>query len=307
MTITIFRSTDYSAPALTGQVGGLISVLDGCLANGYGVTPSLGWSKAYSTLNNAAYRQPLGTNQFYLGIDDTNAQNSRLRLYEVCMSAGVAVANGYGATPTDSQVSGGLYAYKSTTADATARPWVLFTNGKIIYLFWQYSGLTTTLQGLYFGDFTSYKYGDAYNTLLVSNVAASAIDASIRCGLVSSTFATTDAGWCCPRAYHQLGGAVSLSRCTDTFRSFNASQLGSAGPIFPEPISGGLNVAPVWIGEGNNGVRGHLPGLWAPMHSRPFTNGDTCSGTGNLVGKTFEAVNVMNAGQVLIETSDTWS
>ena len=33
---TIYRSTDASAPVLTGEVGKLVDLLDACLVNGYG-------------------------------------------------------------------------------------------------------------------------------------------------------------------------------------------------------------------------------------------------------------------------------
>jgi len=307
MTITIYRSTDGSAPTLTGQAGSLINVLDGCLVNGYGAKSSAGWTKAWAGTNLATYQQGAGTNGFFLAVDDTNAQNSRLRLFETAQATGVASASGTNATPTDTQVSGGLYAYKSLVADGTARPWTLFTNNKIIYFFWQYSGVTTTQQGIFFGDFVSYKYGDVYGTILVSNTAASATGTSIKIGVCSGSFTTVDAGWCVPRAWHQLAGAIQMSRCSDAFRSFNATEFGSNGETYPSPVTSGITLAPIWIGESGSGVRGHLSGLWAPMHARPLVHGDTFNGTGNLAGKTFEAVNIGNAGQLILETSDTWS
>lgn len=36
MTVRVYRSTDFGAPQLSGQVGTLLAILDACLVNGYG-------------------------------------------------------------------------------------------------------------------------------------------------------------------------------------------------------------------------------------------------------------------------------
>lgn len=56
-----------------------------------------------------------------LCVDDTGTTNARVRAYEAMAD----IASGVGATPLDSQVSGGLWWPKSGTANGTARPWML--------------------------------------------------------------------------------------------------------------------------------------------------------------------------------------
>jgi hypothetical protein len=70
----------------------------------------------------------------------------------------------------------------------------------------------------------------------------------------------------------------------------------------------------------SNCVRGYLKGLWAPCHFQPCGHGDTFSGSGSMSGKSFIALNVLSTqsvsgnapngtgnGQLVIETSNTWS
>ena len=72
MTVTVYLSTDASAPTLDGNVGSLITVLDAVLVNGYGAKAAAGWTKAFSGTNKAAYRNSpsTGTGLFWRIQDD---------------------------------------------------------------------------------------------------------------------------------------------------------------------------------------------------------------------------------------------
>lgn len=43
--VTLYKSTDASAPIMNSSAGSLIAVLDACLVNGYGAKPAAGWAK----------------------------------------------------------------------------------------------------------------------------------------------------------------------------------------------------------------------------------------------------------------------
>ena len=62
----MFRSTDAGAPVLFAEAGGLISVLDACLVDGYGTKAGLGWTKEYQNATDdiAVYRMGGGTRRF---------------------------------------------------------------------------------------------------------------------------------------------------------------------------------------------------------------------------------------------------
>ena len=299
MTVTVYQSTDASAPVLNGSAGSLIALLDACLVNGYGAKAAAGWTKAFSGTNLASYRAPSG-NRFYLGIDDSTTLNARARGFETMTAAGVSVASGSGPFPTDVQLSGGNYIYKGADT-GTARVWRLVSDGQTLHL----SINVATYFALFsFGDFASYKTADAYNTVIMGEVNANAHTAAL---IAYTSYSSAQSGAFLTRPHTQLGGAATSCKTVDAaYGVSNNQQIGSSGLSYPSPIEGALLLSRVQIGEPGSGVRGLLPGLWCPMHTRPLADGDTFSGTGDLSGRTFMAWIVGNTGQVFIETSDTW-
>jgi hypothetical protein len=93
----------------------------------------------------------------------------------------------------------------------------------------------------------------------------------------------------------------------------NATNFQSPAPNGPD---GALALGPVWIGH-HFALRGYLAGLWAPLHDRPLGHNDNFTVVGgNLNGKSLLAQNIQayingvangDNGQVVVETSDTWS
>jgi hypothetical protein len=93
----------------------------------------------------------------------------------------------------------------------------------------------------------------------------------------------------------------------DATKTNNVAIMGTAGMGYPSPVDGGLYVTPIFLTESALGVvRGTMNGIWAPCHARPLNNGDIFTGTGTLAGKVFEAFHHNTAGQILLETSNTW-
>jgi hypothetical protein len=310
MAITILTDASPSAPDLNGVAGSLIAVLDFCLVT------TLGWTKPWSATNIASYLQPAGSNGFSLWVDDTGGQNARVRGYE----AMTAHSTGTGPFPTDSQLSGGGYVYKSTTATSTARPWLFISDGKRFHFF---HGNDTTealrtagdWRHFFFGDVFSYKSGDAYNTMLQCDVASGVAATSHIGAMFSYTYnALTNTGCFLARAHTQIGSCAVASKWLD-WAGLGQSSSGVAvmstasGVAYPSTIDGALHLSKIWLGEAA-GRRAVLPGLWALLHldSGSIVNQDTFSGSGDLAGKTFTYVRLANgSGRVAIETSDTWS
>jgi hypothetical protein len=305
MTVTIRRNnwngTSPGAPGITGISGSLIAVLDYCLTD---ATYGVGWTKPFSTGSTiAAYKQPAGTNQMYLYIDDTLGTYVRCRGYEVMTSISV----GTGLFPTDVQLSGGMFNRKSSAADTTQRPWLFISNGKIFYLFISCAstgGGGSSQQGFAFGDFTSYKAADSYNTIICGQTSSGDVNFGFNSMLLSIASNVYEY---VARAYTQVGSSVVACKFSDGVRS-PTTAMGAAGSAFPDPVSGGLNIAPVWIGEASAlAARGVLPGIWDILHARPLANLDTFSGSGALAGKTFEFLMLQASSCCAIETSDTWA
>lgn len=331
MTVTVYKSTDTSAPSLTGQAGKLTDLLDAILVNGYGSKASQGWSIAYTGTNKRAYRQPVGSNQRYLRVDDTaagSAAYARVVGYE-SMSA---IDTGTNAFPTDRQFSGGLYCQKSSTADATARPWYAYGNGKFLHLFiaCDSSLIVPVTGGFQFGDFTSYTPGDTYNTLLFAgNSTSNAVNNTTNVWqlMAQGYFGPSLAGCYLCRACTGIGGAITSYFFTNAGLAgyFNSSgstvvvpghNTNASGtniatmPPYPNPADGGLLMERFWIVDGGaGGIRGEIPGIWCPMHFIPLSHLDTFVGSGLHSGKTFEAYRGIYAAgswERFLETSDTW-
>jgi hypothetical protein len=308
VTVRLYRSEDASAPVLNGNAGSLIAVLDACLVNGYGAKAAAGWGKAFSGTNKAAYRAAAG-NRHYCRIDDTGTTSARIRGYEVLTD----VDTGTGPFPTDAQQSGGAYVFKSSAANSTAVSWVLLANEKIFYLVVvRNAGQTMDVSVSYcpthcFGEPVSYKAGDAYHSLLIANTNSS--DQSSSFGSFAAIGSSTPGHWWC-RSYTQVGSSVTVGKQHDFYRANTSNEMGRGGAAYPDPITGGILLSPVFLSENVAvAVRGLLPGVWAPLHLLPAAPLDTFSGTGELAGKTFLFVDTAsgnNRARAALEISDTW-
>lgn len=303
MTVRAYYSTDSGAPVLSGTAGALIGVLTACLVTGYGSKTASGWSKDFTGTNLATFRPSEGT-RFYLRVDDTGSTSARVRGFESMSD----VNTGTGLFPTDAQVSGGGYVQKSNSSDATARGWALFADQKRFILVSASVASTiaasaTAGYGMYFGDFISNKLGDAYNCILIAGHAVS----SPQLGTGSTGLSAVNGHWVA-RAFTQTGGSILVGKHSDYVKGGATTTIGSGGAIYPDPITGGLNIAPLYISE-DTSTRGVLPGLWAPLHNLPGQPGDTFSGAGALSAKTFmlaDASSSSSRARVAVEISDTW-
>lgn len=330
MAVTFYKSTDASAPSLTGQTGSLVALLDAILVNGYGSQAAAGWTIAYTATNKRDYKQGTGSNGYYLDVDDsapTTAKEARMRGYET-MSA---LATGTQAFPTSAQSSFADVCRKSNTADSTARVWYCIADATCFYLFvdtGDFTGPAYSL-GFMFGDFFSYKSGDAYNTAIMGRrVENSATDSDENFPTVwsaSQILTAAATGHYVDRHWTGVGGSIQFCKHTSplAFTGTGATTnvngptgCGAAMVAYPNGPDGALELSPIWVGH-NGSVRGYMKGLWAPCHNQPTGHGDTFSGAGNMSGKSFLSLNIKSAsnnngngstsGQIVIETSNTWS
>lgn len=313
MAVTVYRWDDPGAPVLSNpSAGSLIGVLDACLVDGYTGKTGAGWTKAFSGTKLAAYRQGAGS-MCYLRVDDgTGSFKVKMRGYESMTD----IDTGVNAFPTTAQLANGVYAAIGTTTTAANKPWIVVADNKRFYL-WVGVSLTTaadiststTWQGMFFfGDIISFKPGDAYSCQIIgSDSASNGMEAFAENDLLISV----RAGSFIARAASQTVGSVNNSRCFDYFGSNRSSVIGSSsGVAYPDPISGGINLSRVLVSNGvTGGVRGRMPGLFAPLNALPGKNGDTFSGTGDLAGRTFILLDCGSGttrGRAALETSDTW-
>lgn len=325
MAVTLYKSTDASAPSLTGQSGSLTTLLDAILVNGYGSQSAAGWTIAYTGTNQRDYKQGTGSNGYYLDVNDnapSTAQEARMRGYE----AMTALATGTNAFPTSAQSSFGVVCRKSNTANSTARAWYCVADATCFHLFVDTGDFTSPAYSLAFsfGDIFSYKTSDIYGTVIIGrdseNVGINWGNQE-RVGALGHANTTTALSTAIPghyidRTWTGTGGSIGFTKMA-SFAAGNSTQaMGSSNSLiaYPNGPDSSLELSPVWVVH-NSSIRGYLKGIWCPLHNQPTGHGDTWSGTGNMAGKTFMSLNVYGtvsngsgtSGQIVLETSNTWS
>jgi hypothetical protein len=316
MAVTVYRSSDASAPTLNGSSGSLIAVLDACLVTGYGAKAAAGWEKAFSGTNLAAYRAATG-NRYYLRVDDTGTTEARIVGYEVMTTVNAGTAP----FPTAAQQSGGLYARKSEVADTSARGWVVVATGTCFYFLPQTNNSDWTVDPSYqyicgqffFGDFSSFKSGDTFNTAIIAASGSGTSAGRLGSNAMAPNTSPSIPGHYVCRGFDG-GGASKACGKRALYDVTQRTPFGTSSyPSFPCVVTGDLLVSPIVILETDAGTttiqRGVLPGLWALLNALPGAHADTISGTGTLVGKSFQLINVSDTatvGRAMIETSNTW-
>jgi hypothetical protein len=232
----VFRSTDASAPVLTGQAGSLVALLHAVLVAGYGAgaqAAGAGWTSAFTATNKEAYRNSAtdGTG-FYLNVDDTGTGNTAKEAFVVGFETMSAISTGTGQFPTSGQINltgsapaGALVCRKSNTADATARAWTIIADDTVVYVFIETGDVTspTCALAFAFGDIFSYKSSDAYRCIIIGNNAANITNnfgfSNPLGGLLTlsnSTFlANTIGGHYMARSWTGTGGSVIVGKHID--------------------------------------------------------------------------------------------
>lgn len=249
-----------------------------------------GWTKAFSGTNKAAYlRTELGATAMLLRVDDSPAQYPTLIMYETM--SGIDV--GTGAAPT----SASFFTAKSGWAGAATRPWRLFADTRALYLFVDATGFAAWHCGFFFGDFISYKSGDAYGCALIAHSTASAYYFYLY-ELNASTAALAS------RGYAQTGAAQAINRYSHG--KTTASQLGAGGSAYINPVNKFFHGWPVEIWDGTSRQRGLMPGLWNPIHDTSLPHGEIITDIPQLSGRTLIAQMLATSYRCAIDITGPW-
>lgn len=326
MTVRLYRSTDSSAPVLSGAVGTLIGVLDACLVNGYGSKTAAGWAKAFSGTNKAAYRppaipaSPTEGNRFYLRVDDTTTATALCRGYETMSD----VDTGTNPFPTVAQVAGsGVIAQKSVTTDSVARPWLVVATESFFYFVAQ-GNVSVALEKddvndsvFAYGDIKSFLSGDVYGTVIIGRAASGATaDSFTNLSANSGSNFAGQTNTYIARAYTGSAGAVNIAKCA---MRPQITRSGVGLFCFPEEVTRAMLVTAVQILEGVSGnsqvctIRGVLPGCYFLMHYMtpsgavfPFNTGNIFNPLGGyFAGRSMLAIRLSLDG-FLIDLTDSW-
>lgn len=266
----------------------------------------LGWTKAFSGTNKAAYRSSnVASTQCLLRVDDTNALYSLVRGYKTMTDIDT------GADPFPTTLQQANYAWKkSSTADATARKWALFGDDMLFMFALAYStasGNAPSGSGwppiFGFGDFISYKPGDAFNCLFYAYTTTAPTSIYNDPG-----FNSTANNPYCPRAFTQTGTALRLSKLAIYPNAVSGNASG--GLAYPNPEDNGLLI---WsrhiLQDGSSDVRGIQPGAYHLPQAVPMTDGDIVSDVEGYPGKKFFMLGssgAANEARMAIDITGPW-
>ncbi len=321
---TLYRNTDPGAPAIDGQTGSLVAVLDWCLVTG-SAAPA-GWTKPFTGASKAAFKQGSGSNGMYLRVQDDGPgagsfREARITGYET-MSDVDTGTNLFPTTAISGSGFNGQVARKSTALSAVARDWLVAADARTAYVFIKSEvavGAAGDWSSFGFGEFYSFIQSDPYRVLLFGrqneNNAAAQSDVFTRhdqfVNAAGGTF-----GHSMPRGHNGTYGPIPLVKTADQIKN---NGIGGGFGIVPytNPEDGGLYLAPFWISDGTtlpaNGLRGRMRGAYSFLHPVASINDqDTASGNpaGEFAGKTFLFIKNMGSsaqttGIGVIETSNT--
>jgi hypothetical protein len=334
MTVRVYRSTDAGAPVLTGQVGSLLGVLNACLVNGYGALAAAGWTKPIADAGNKGhFKQNTAVSNnasgMFLYVDDSGPGGGGAREARVCgfetMSALTPTGTGQFPAAAQSGIGfGALVIRKSATADATARAWTL-------------AALT-----FIFGDFKSFRSPDPWAVHIIGrnaeNTSTSSNESFCLVAPISTyNLADVSFGHFIARHWTGQGGSIKCGKWMDWTKlgyagglqggwsSSGQTSIGGSTNFMPGRYTtatqlpapngsdGSLVLSPLWLSH-SFAWRGYLPGLFVPLHDRPLNHNDVLTITsGNMNGKTLLCqqplvyISGNDYGNILVETSDTWS
>lgn len=318
MAVRVYRSTDASAPVLTGQVGSLTSLLKACLVDGYGALAAAGWTNPFTGTNQRVFRPGSGV-QHYFHVDDNSPDATAAAKEGQVAGSETATAwrTGTNFFPTTGQeTESGLVIRKSATADATARAWMVIADARTCYVLLLTGDTAGFYMGAAFGEFYSLlTTADAFRSMVIGrqtkNSAAVVVGAPEQLSAISiGSGAGTPGGHYIARVYTGLGTSAAFRKWGDTSRSGSSALAfaGSAGLTIPEPVTGALHVAPIHLNANANVVHGRTRGMFHLCHNgtTAMSDGDVITGAGAYAGRTFLVVKGGTAYVLLFDITGPW-
>lgn len=273
---------------------------------------SAGWQQVFSATNVTCLKPTVvEATGCVLRIDDTGTTNARVRAFEAMTDA----ATGVGPTPLDSQLTGGLWWPKSSTANATARTWFLVADERGFYLAVAPAG-SDRYTLLYGGDIASLKSGDAYGYLVTGNQSDQTNATAVPDGCCGYSHRSDRSGAYLARSHTGIGQSLAVQRIGAHHNGVaSAAYAGTAGygfGVYPNGPNNGLMTALLEVF--GLGIRGTLPRLLHPVQDlgNAFASGVVVDGTDDLLGRKLLALRVappaggLSAGTVFIDITGPW-
>lgn len=277
-----------------------------------------GWEKVYAGTNKAVYRStdPTGS-RFYLRVDDSSGLSARVRGYETMSD----IDTGTGLFPVDAQIAtGGGYWHKASTSNATAIPYLLAADAKMLLqamCFGVAGSATQTTTGVFgFGECVALNpAGDAFATVLS---AAGSGNNVIQSGCLSgaSSDGFTGGAAVFARGWQGLGSAVYARPVPEGGSAGALSGNDGTLGIAPGRVDGAIRMARMMLKDQvTDDLRAVVPGCHFVPHvldnalfPTPF---DLTGGAGALAGRKLAAVHVgsnsgSRSGTAFLDVTGPW-
>jgi hypothetical protein len=268
----------------------------------------LGWTKTTHATNIVSYKQPAGCG-FSFYVDDTGTTTARIKGVEY--PAGVLLSQQMGIFPTETQQAGGLYVYKSSTADGTQRAYFFWGDTKTFHMFTWHGAFNNFLS---FGDALSLRYpnAEAGCCYIISNhIAAPTATTTVGLQNGTTTYWTNQNGHFFARGITGLGGSMGMSKYPQDLARHRLAiyELGNWGIPYPSLQEGGMILSKIFLVDNFWGPRAVMRGILVPCHARPVAQGEMIYGQAgtNIEGKTFEMLYGAQDGCILAECTDTFN
>lgn len=234
----------------------------------------LGWESPFSGPAKAAYRsRDVSGNRLFLRIDETplagdanygrGSRTALAQMWEVLND----IDNGTGKAET--------WWRKAQNDSTTARPWLLVGDTKRFWLAVNWSeSYPNRYVPYFFGDFPSFKAGDAYGSLIAGyyDLAYNWYEPAyneVTDNVYSVGTGVGNTGIWLARGYSQLGGRVN-AQWVSAPAPGGSTGLGATAVPYPNPADNGIYVMPMMIQEQTGpSLRGRLPGLLCPLQMIP--------------------------------------
>ncbi|NWF33175.1 hypothetical protein HH110_08960 [Stenotrophomonas sp. SAM-B] len=267
--------------------------------------------------------------------DDASADmlNTPALAQALAYSSMTDIDTGMDRTPSVALQAQGSLIAKAPAAGATARRWMVVATDIGFYLFTQWHNLAGEVGAYYYGDLISSVPGDAYPFVTFGAHALTSYNGTwgsevcsvFWCSTLDSDVTAVSArtngyipGGFVMRSYS--AGLSSPGRVTTVgilpipSGGGNRSYGSSAYRAGPDPAHGGYNYIAAAVREGSHALRGYLPGVLVPLHSRPFADGAVVPyvegmGVGQWLAKTYNIAEPDVAdrnGQVLFRLDAPW-
>lgn len=276
-----------------------------------------GWEKVFSGPNKAVYRSTDVTgSRFYLRVDNSNGLYARVRGYETMSD----IDTGTGLFPLDAQFSGGGYWHTASISNATAIPYLLAADAKLLLqamclgVAENANYITTAVYG--FGEGVALNpAGDAFATVL-SCTGSGGNPMSYGALSGANYDSSTKGAALFARGWQGLGGAVYARPVPEGGSTAVLSGADSTLGVAPGPVDGAIRMARMLLkDQARNDLRCVVPGchfvpqvLNNALFPTPFSLSD---GAGTLAGRKLAAVPVgelahIRTGTAFVDVTGPW-